>query len=174
MTDDHIILCGLGRVGWHVLDLLRAAGTRVVVIDTRCATNDPRLSGVTLVQGDCQQQATLEKAGVGKARGVVILPSDELASISAALMVRRLNPTARIVVRMFNQNLIARLGSAVTNVVALSTSALAAPLLALIARTGAAIGTVRLDDGQLHQIAEVIISSKSPLCGASITSVLDK
>ena len=53
--DNHVILCGLGRVGWHVLEFLKAAGTPVVVIDTRCTTDDPRLAGVTLIQGDCQK-----------------------------------------------------------------------------------------------------------------------
>ncbi|HYV39147.1 MAG TPA: NAD-binding protein [Gemmataceae bacterium] len=173
MTENHVILCGLGRVGWHVLELLKAAGTPVVVIDTRCAADDPRLAGVTLIQGDSQKQTTLEKANVSQARAVVILPSDELASISTALMVRRLNPTTRIVVRMFNQNLVSRLGGAISNVVALSTSALAAPLLALIARTGDALGTFRLDDGALHQIADVTFHENSPQCGKTIGDLLE-
>src|SRR5437762_7387133 len=100
MSEDHVILCGLGRVGWHVLELLNAAETRVVVIDSRCAPDDMRLGGATLIQGDCQQQATLLRAGVAQARGVIILPSDELVSITTALLVRRLNNTTRIVVRM--------------------------------------------------------------------------
>jgi Trk K+ transport system NAD-binding subunit len=169
--DNPVILCGLGRVGWHVLELLKTAGTRVVVIDNRCAADDPRLAGVPLIQGDCQRPQTLEKAGIGQARAVVVLLSDELAGITTALLVRRLNPAARIVVRMFNQNLIARLGTAVSNVVALSTSALAAPLLALIARTGAALGTFRLEDGKLYQIAELSVRDGSPLCGTRISSL---
>jgi Trk K+ transport system NAD-binding subunit len=182
--DKHVILCGLGRVGWHVLDFLRAAGTAVVVIDNRCAPDDPRLAGVALIQGDCQKQTTLEKAGVAQARGVVVVLSNELASTTTALLVRRLNPSVRVVVRMFNQNLIVRLGSAVSNIVALSTSALAAPLLALIARTGAALGTFRLDDDTLHQIAELTVGEgegegegkghDSPLCGAKLSSLLER
>ena len=39
------ILCGLGRVGWHVLEYLQSTGLPVVVIDTRCLANDPRLKG---------------------------------------------------------------------------------------------------------------------------------
>jgi Trk K+ transport system NAD-binding subunit len=174
MMDNHVILCGLGRVGWHVLELLKAAGTPMVVVSTRGPADDPRLQGVPFVQGDCQQQRVLEKAGVLQARGVVVLVSDELVSTTTALLVRRLNPTTRVVVRMFNQNLIARLGSAVHNVVALSTSALAAPLLALIARTGDALGTFRLDDGKLQQIAEMAVRDGSPWCGASLASLLDK
>jgi Trk K+ transport system NAD-binding subunit len=165
MKDTPVILCGLGRVGWHVLEFLKAAGTPVVVIDTHLHPDDPRLAGVTLVEGDCQKPATLEKAGVHSARGVLVLINDELTSTTTALTVRRLNPAVRIVVRMFNQNLIARLGSAVRNVVALSTSALAAPLLALIARTGAALGTFRLDDDKLHQIVELTVGEQSPWRG---------
>jgi Trk K+ transport system NAD-binding subunit len=166
--ENHVILCGLGRVGWHVLEFLQAAGTPVVAIDTRCAPADPRLGAVTLIQGDCQLQPMLEKAGVRKARGVVIVLSDELAGVSTMLQVRRLNPDVRIVVRMFNQNLVARLSSQIRNVVALSTSGLAAPLLALIARTGAALGTFRLDDGRLQQIAEVNVRDDSPLRGTVV------
>jgi Trk K+ transport system NAD-binding subunit len=172
--ENHVILCGLGRVGWHVLEFLKASGTPVVAIDTRCAPGDQRLGGVTLVQGDCAQSATLEQAGVRQARAVVIVLSDELVGISAALLVRRLNPAVRVVVRMFNPNLVGRLHFAVPNVVALSTSALAAPLLGLIARTGAALGTFRLEDGRLQQIAEVAISRDSPLCGAAVGSLPER
>src|SRR5947209_7547281 len=108
--EQHIILCGLGRIGWRVLEYVRATDTPVVVVDTRCAPDDPRLHGVPLVQGDCRQPAVLEKAGIASARGVLILTSDDLVSISTALMVRHLHPDIRVVVRMFNQGLIARLG----------------------------------------------------------------
>ena len=57
-------------------------------------SDDPRLNGVTLIRGDCQKQAILEEAGLLTARGVVVLPSDELVSITTALLVRqRLNPS---------------------------------------------------------------------------------
>ena len=76
-------------------------------------------------------------------------------NVSTALLVRRLNPDCRVVVRMFNQNLIPRLGSAVRNTTALSVSALTAPLLALTALTGDALGAFKLDGGP-QQIAEVV------------------
>ena len=169
--EQHIILCGLGRIGWRVLEYVRAAGTPVVVIDSRCAPDDPRLHGVPLIQGDCRQQAILEKAGIATARGVLILISDDLVSISAALMVRHLHLGIRVVVRMFNQGLIARLGKAVHNVFALSTSALTAPLLALIARTGDALGTFPLEDGQVREVVEVRMRPGTALVGKTLTEV---
>src|SRR5260370_14033382 len=169
--EQHIILCGLGRIGWRVLDYLGASGTPVVAVDSRCAPGDRRLQGVPLVQGDCRQQEVLEKAGVGRARGVLILTSDDIVSISTALQVRRLHPDVRVVVRMFNQGLITRLGKAVHNVFALSTSALTAPLLALIARTGEALRTFRLEGGEAQQIVELTARAGSPLVGRSLTEL---
>src|SRR5262245_12071844 len=143
--DRPIILCGLGRVGWRVLEYLRAAGLPVVAIDTHCAAGDPRLEGVRLVAGDCRRREVLAEAGAAAARGVLILTSDDLVNISTALMVRHLHPDVRVVLRMFNQNLITRLGKAVNNVFALSTSTLAAPVLAVTALTGQALGTFRVE-----------------------------
>ena len=125
--ENHFILCGLGRVGWRVLEYLQATGAPITVVDNHCTANDPRLAGANLVVGDCRKPEILQQAGLEQARGVLIVTSDDLVNISTALMVRHVNPHVRIVVRMFNQNLIARLGSAVANTFALSTSALAAP-----------------------------------------------
>jgi len=168
--DKLVVLCGLGRVGWRVLDSVRAAGLPVVVIDTNVSPDDPRLNGARAVRGDCRHLAVLEAAGVKDAGGIVIVTSDDLLNISTALLVRRLNPDARIVVRMFNQNLLARFGSAVKNTVALSVSALTAPVIALTAVTGDALGAFKLDDGP-RQISELTIAGSSALAGKTIAAV---
>lgn len=168
-----IVLCGLGRMGWRVLDYLRAAGLPVVIVDTVCQPDDPRLAGARLVRGDCRRREVLEQAGVADARGVLILTADDLVNVSTALVARGLNRDVRVVLRMFNQNLLGRLGKAVNNVFALSTSLLTAPILALAALTGQALGTVRLDDSKtgLRQLAELHVGPASPLRGQSIHAV---
>src|SRR5262249_59120176 len=120
-----------------------AGGLSVVVVDTGCKPDDPRLEGVRLVCGDCRRREVLEEAGVADCGGVLVLTNDDLLNISTALMVRGLNPEVRIVLRMFNQNLLGRLGKAVKNVFALSTSLLTAPVLAMTAVTRQGLGTFR-------------------------------
>lgn len=171
--DQPIILCGLGRVGGRVLEYLLAAGLPVVVIDLHGDAADPHLKKVRLVQGDFRQRDVLEEAGVHQARGVLILTQDDLINISATLMVRHLNPNVRVVVRLFNQNLIPRLGKAVPNVFALSVSALTAPLLALTAVTGDALGAFGLDDGR-RQVADLFVSDHSGLRGRPIREVAER
>ncbi len=169
--EQHFILCGLGRVGGRVLEYLRAAGTRVVVIDQTCTADDPRLGGAPLVRGDCRRPEVLQQAGLDRARGALILTSEDLVSISTALTIRQLNPSVRVVIRMFNQNLIARLGSAVSNVVGLSLSALAAPVLALIAQTGEALGAFQPEEGRRFQVAELRVRDNSPLRGQTVAKI---
>jgi Trk K+ transport system NAD-binding subunit len=173
MDINPVILCGLGRVGSRVLEYLRATGLPIVVVDNTCARDDARLENVRLVQGDCRRREVLEEAGIAQARGVLILTSDDLVNISTALMVRRIRSDVRVVMRMFNQNLIARMGKAVQNVYALSTSTLTAPLLALTALTGQALGTFRLDGstGGRRQIAEITLAPGSPLHGLTVAEV---
>jgi Trk K+ transport system NAD-binding subunit len=174
--DAPIVLCGLGRMGWRLLAHLQAAGLPVVVIDNACRPDDPRLNGARLVPGDFRRRENLEAAGVPRARGVLIVTNDDLVNIAAALTVRTLNPDVRVVLRMFNQNLIGRLGKAVHNVFALSTSLLTAPILAMSALTGQALGAFRVEgraDG-LRQIAEVPVPALSDLRGRTVAEAVGK
>ncbi len=162
-----VVLCGLGRVGWRVFDSIRAAGLPVVVVDTNVAPDDARLYGSQVVRGDCRRADVLEQAGMKEASGVVIVTSDDLVNISTAMLARKLNPTARIVVRMFNPNLIAGLGGAMKNTVALSVSALTAPVLAIHAVSGDALGAFKLENGP-RQISELKVSEGSDLAGTRL------
>lgn len=162
-----ILLCGLGRLGWNVLGYLRAAGLKVVVIDHKPRPMDSRLRDVAYFQGDIRDRALLEQAGLGEARGVILGTSDDLANIAAALQIRSLHPQVRIVIRMFNQNLLARLGKAVHNIFALSVSALTAPVLALIALTGEALGSFA-SGNERYQVSEITLDAASPWVGRSV------
>jgi Trk K+ transport system NAD-binding subunit len=162
-----VLLCGLGRVGWRILDCLRTAGVPVVAVDTAADATDPRLFGVRLVRGDCRAAAVLQEAGAKEARGVIVATSDDLVNISCALLVRRLAPDVRIVLRMFNQNLVTRLGKAVSNVTALSVSALSAPLLALTATTGKVLAAFPVAADR-RQVAELTVSPDARLVGRPV------
>jgi Trk K+ transport system NAD-binding subunit len=169
-VERPVVLCGLGQVGWRVLESVRAAGLSLVAVDLNTSPDDPRLRGVRSVKGDCRRAEVLEDAGIRDAGAVLILTSDDLTNVTTALLVRKINPTARVVVRMFNQNLVERLGAAMKNTVALSVSGLTAPLLALTAVTGDALGAFRLDDGP-RQVSEIVVASNSSLAGKRIADL---
>jgi Trk K+ transport system NAD-binding subunit len=159
--DRPVIVCGFGRVGRRVLEYLRAAQLQAVLIDLQFDPGQVPPDART-IKGDCRSRETLTEAGIATARGVIVCTSDDLVNLSAVLTARSLNPDVRIVVRMFNQNLIPRLGRAVHNVFALSVSALGAPVLALTAITGELLAAFTLADGP-RQIAAVPVTAESPL-----------
>ncbi len=158
----HFVLCGLGQIGLRVLTYLKSLGNPIVVIDNHCSPNDSHLEGATLICGDCREKEVLEKANIREAAGVLILTSNDLINLSTGLMIYRLNPEVRMVIRMFNQGLIPNLGPAMTKVSSLSTSALAAPVMALIASMGDVLGAITLDNGKRMQVTEVPIRANSP------------
>lgn len=168
--DGSVLLCGLGTVGWRVLDFLRTAGFPVVAVDQNADPNDPRLFGIRLVKGDFREKSVLIEAGVRDARGVLIVTSDDLVNISGTLLVRSLNADVRIVLRMFNQNLVTRLGKAVRNVMGFSVSALSAPLLASTALTGDVLAAFPIGDKR-RQIADLTIAAGSKLVGRRVADL---
>lgn len=165
-----VVVCGLGRVGRRVADFLRRTEVPVAVIGTDADPADARLAGMTVVRGDCRDPVALEAAGVGAARGVIVATGNDLVNVATALAVRRLNPDARVVVRMFNPTLVPRLGAAVRNTTALSVSALTAPLLAVSALTGESLGGFALEGGAM-QVAEVTVDADSELAGRPVSDV---
>ncbi len=167
------ILCGLGRTGTRVLEYSRTAGLPVVVVDNRCREEDTRLQGVRLVFGDCRELDTLKKACVDGSRGVLVMTNDDLINISTTLQVRHLDPNVRIVVRLFDQNLLDRLGQTMHNVFALSTAVLTAPVLAITAMTGDTLGNFRIEgqpEGRL--VAESVVRQGDNLSGRTIAEVM--
>jgi Trk K+ transport system NAD-binding subunit len=174
IVNKPIILCGLGRVGWRVLEFLQAANFTVVVVDDFCDPKDPRLGSTRLVRGDCRRREVLDQAGLAECRGILIVTSNDLVNISTALMVRSMNPEVRIVLRVFNEGLIGRLGHAIHNIFPLSPSALTAPILAVKALTGQALGTFRVEgiDKDRRQVAELTIHPGSPIIGRTLKEVV--
>ena len=169
--DNPVILCGLGQVGWRVLEYLRLAGLPVVAIDNRAAPTDRRLAQVRFIKGDCRQRDVLLEAGVAQARAVVILTSNDLINISTALMVRHLDGDVRIIVSLFNENLVPRLGKAVSNTLALSVYRLTAPLFAFTALGGQAVGAFHVDAGR-YEISDLIVHESSALRDQTIGDVI--
>ncbi len=136
---DHVVICGLGRIGRRVLDLLRSAGVLAVAIDLKLDPGDVSDACVQFISGDFRRREVLESAMLAEARAALVLTSDDLVNLSALMTVLQARPELRVVVRMFNPSLISRLGAVTSNVFALSDSALAAPMLALIAHSGGAL-----------------------------------
>lgn len=99
-TRDHFVLCGYGRVGAAVARELSHAGQTVVVVDTDEASRSLAVGdGHLVVAGDATDDATLEAAGVLRARGLVASVDSDAENVFIVLSARQLNPALFIVAR---------------------------------------------------------------------------
>jgi voltage-gated potassium channel len=102
---DHIIVCGAGSTGRHVVRELVATRTPFVVIERTIDAIDVLSEEleereILHVLGDATHDAVLQAAGVTRARGVVAALTEDKDNLYVALSVRDLNANARIVAKV--------------------------------------------------------------------------
>jgi Trk K+ transport system NAD-binding subunit len=127
---DHVIVCGLGRVGLRVAMQLIESGYEPVVIERDWGGEfvDRTLNlKVPVIKGDARELTTLRQAGLARARAVVAAVSDDLTNIEIALTARGARPDLRVILRVFGEELDQNLERAFGPNSAFSASALAAP-----------------------------------------------
>jgi len=134
--SGHIIVCGMGDIGYRVVELLHRLGERVVVITQ--AARDERLqtaaaAGVRVLLGDARNERLLVEAGLAGARAVIAATDRDLVNLEAVLDAHRLRPGVPAVVRLFDQSLARQLETSFDLRRALGMSALAAPNFAAAA-----------------------------------------
>ncbi|MCC6811762.1 MAG: NAD-binding protein [Deltaproteobacteria bacterium] len=131
--SDHVVLCGLGHLGFRVLEYLVEQKVPVV-----CIEKDPngaflsraRAGKVPVIERDMRDDDALISAGIEKARLVIIATNDDLANLEVALDARRLNPKIKTAVRQFDQQIAAKLQQSFDVSYAFSSAAVAAPIVA--------------------------------------------
>ena len=98
--SQHVIIVGLGRMGSQLCQELETAKVPFVIID-----RDPgKITEIEQrtwlgVQGDATLEATLESAGLLRARSLVTTVPDDAFNVFIALTARELNPSVLIITR---------------------------------------------------------------------------
>jgi voltage-gated potassium channel len=130
---NHVVLCGLGHLGFRILEQLLARGEEVVAIERDPSSRfmpQAKDTGIPVLVRDMKEDQALLDAGIASARAIVIASNDDMANLEVALDARRMNPEIRVLMRMFDQQIATKIRSAFAVDVAFSASALAAPVVA--------------------------------------------
>ena len=99
LTDHHIV-CGFGRVGHQVAGDLRGAHARCVVIDSRASTESlAEEVGAHFIEGDASEDAVLLRAGIARARSIIVCADSDAENIFITLTARGLRADITIVAR---------------------------------------------------------------------------
>lgn len=170
---DHVILCGLGHLGYRVFEQLLAGGVDVVVVELREDNRflaQAKSTGVPILLRDMKDDQALVDAGIAHARAIILCTNDDMANLEAALDARRLNPNVRVVMRLFDQRIAQKIAGALTIDVAFSASALAAPVVAAMTLQTKVLSSTMIA-GIPHVIAELQVEPASPLAGKRIDEI---
>ena len=158
-----VIVCGLGRTGYRIFSLLRRQGISVVGISDRPFPKDPD----DVIVGNPQSATTLIRAGIARARTLIIASSKESENLAILMQARLLNPKIFVINRLFNSQLGERLDQTLPYHSSLSVSTLAAPIFTFAALGNRAIGQLNLA-GRTWPIHEEFIHRRHPWRGRSI------
>ncbi len=127
--DGHVIVAGLGNVGFRVVEELRATGVPVVVLDRN--REGPFIGGmeqqVPLLVGDARLVSVLEQAHVLGARSILAVTGDDAVNLSICLTAKEMSPKTRTVVRLFDAEFARKVEESPLIDAALGASRIAAP-----------------------------------------------
>lgn len=174
--SGHVIVAGLGNIGTTIIQQLHDLGFDVVGIDTNPDARGVPLAGrlgIRVIIGEAHREETLTEAGVTSCRAVVSVTSDEIVNLQTALAARFLATEPRIVVRLYDDDLVERLQRTYQksgNIVSRSTSYLAAPAFAAAVldhqvRSAIAVGR------HVLLLAEVAAGREAGLAGLPVSAV---
>jgi Trk K+ transport system NAD-binding subunit len=127
---NHIVVLGLGNLGFRTTLHLLATGVEVAACDSQTHGRFvaiARRMGVPVLIADANYLDSLRALSVERARAVIAATSDDLANLEAALAARELNPAARVIARLFDQDLAERAQEQLHITECQSVSALATP-----------------------------------------------
>ncbi|HEX8600609.1 MAG TPA: NAD-binding protein [Chloroflexia bacterium] len=167
---DHIVVAGLGTIGFIVAQKLSQIGVPVVAIELNPNGRFVpaiRALGVPVVLADGRLPETLESVGIKNARCLVAAIDGDIANLQTALTARSLNPNLRVVLRLFDPDLSSRMERTFEIHVSRSPAALTAPAMLASAVGGHVIAPVQVAD-QVVYIVQTKVDPGSAADGNTI------
>lgn len=103
--NDHVVLIGLGHLGFRVTRELRELHLDVVVIELNPQAeliDQAHKLNVPVIHDDGKRVEILRAAGIERARAIAICTQNDNLNLQIALKARKLNPGIHVVIRIFD------------------------------------------------------------------------
>jgi voltage-gated potassium channel len=160
---NHVVLCGLGRVGYRIAQELLAAKEMVVAIEKdedSIFVEELQDVDVPVLIGDARLKKNMLLANLEHAKAVICATNDDLANLDAALTAREIKPEIRVVLRLFDETLATKVASQFKMPV-ISTSQVSAPAF-VAAVTGRSVHQCFQLDGHTIHVADLKVHRLQP------------
>ncbi len=171
--EGHHIVCGGGRTGRVIAEEMRQSRIPYVVVDRRRDRLDAlaaAVEGIFVVEGDATKEATLQAAGIERARGLACCLSDDAENLLLCLTARGLRPTLPIVARADDPESLEKLRRAgATQTVSPNYTGAVRMASALVRPSVVSFLDAATSEGEIAlRLEEVEIPGASPLAGRSL------
>jgi Trk K+ transport system NAD-binding subunit len=170
--EGHVVVLGLGNVGTRVIRRLHDLGVEVVAIDQNPTARGAAVAkqlDIPMIVGDGAQEETLRAASVQTCQALVVLSTDDVSNLQAALNGRALRSDLRVVLRLFDGDFADRIQRAFNIDISRSVSYLAAPEFAAQMLKRDVVATLPVGRHAVL-VAEVPVAPGSALDGAQIAA----
>jgi Trk K+ transport system NAD-binding subunit len=171
--NDHVIVVGLGNVGTRIVGQLHDLGVSVACVDkseTAAGVAMAQRLGMRVVIGETHREDILRAAGVGTCQALVSVTNSDSVNLETALHARALASDIRIVLRLGDADLAARVQRSVGNTISRSVAYLAAPSFAAAMLEHQVLRTIAVGRHVLL-IADLGVGAGSELDGAAVQQV---
>jgi Trk K+ transport system NAD-binding subunit len=172
--NKHIILVGLGHLGYRIAQKLHEMGESLVVIEFKAdadAVETVRAMDIPVIADDATRQSALDAANVKDARTIILASQNDAMNLQIALKARSLNPKIEVVIRIFDEDFAHALQEQF-GFSALSATEMAAPVFAAAA-AGADVTSPISVEGQLLSLARLTIKPNSKLSHTTVGFIED-
>ncbi|NBO18188.1 MAG: potassium transporter [Proteobacteria bacterium] len=163
----HVIICGFGRVGHTVAQLLEAENMAYVAIDSdSLLTSRERKRGTPMYYGDTTRVHVLNALGVQRARAVIVTHNDTRVALQTISTIRELNRDLPIVARAKNIEQVQKLEAAGANLAV-------AEMFEVSLQLGAALlKSIGINEFEINRIVDVFRAEDYAITRASESNVI--
>ncbi len=172
--NNHVILVGLGHLGYRVALKLHEMGEQIAAIEFNADTDTlsvVRNLGIPVIHEDATRPSTLEAANIKDARTIILASQNDAMNLQIALKARSMNPKIKVVIRIFDEDFAHALQDQF-GFVALSATEMAAPVFAAAA-SGVDVTNPISIEGQLLSLARLIVSENASFAEKTVGYVED-
>lgn len=167
--EDHVIVCGYGRMGAMVSEELIKRGLSLVVLErNHDAEDDLRDAAIPHLIEDATEEASLQKVGIVRAKALVVTLPHDADNVFITLSARALNSKLLILSRAEQPSTEAKLRRAGANRVVCPPKVGATTIANMLTRPNVVDFVEIADHGVKLEMDEFVIASTSPLTGKSL------
>lgn len=172
--NNHIVLVGLGHLGYRITQKLYEMGKNVVIVELKADQHTviaARNMGIPIIEEDARNATALEGANIRDAQTIILASQNDAMNLQIALKARSLNPKIQVVIRIFDEDFAQALCQQF-GFTALSATEMAAPVFAAAA-AGADVTNPISIEGQQLSLARLTIAPASLLADKTVGYVED-